>query len=150
MISATATNGHRSDSGWQDGFTMLELLVVVAIIAVLVSYVGPRYFGQVGKAQVQAARAQLDAFSKALDAYRLDVGRYPTSEQSLSALVTHPANSTRWTGPYLRGAVPSDPWGQPYQYRSPGANGREYELWSFGRDGRTGGTGEDADVAFEP
>lgn len=133
-------------AGGCGGFTLLELLVVVAIIGVLVSYVGPKYFGQVGKSQVQSARVQMDAFAKALDAYRLDVGRYPTTAQTLRALVERPAGEGKWAGPYLQGEVPADPWGQPYQFRAPGANGRELELWSHGRDGRPGGTGEDADI----
>lgn len=132
------------------GFTLLELLVVVAIIGVLVSYVGPKYFGQVGKTQVQATRAQLDAFSKALDAYRLDVGHYPSTEQSLAALTIKPSSEPTWNGPYLRDNVPRDPWGNPYQYRAPAPTGRDYELLSLGRDGRPGGGGEDADIAYQP
>ena len=127
------------------GFTLLELLVVVAIIGLLAGYVGPQYFGQLGKAEVKAARAQIDALDKALDQYRLDVGRYPTTEQGLSALVTKPTGNSRWAGPYLKKDVPADPWGKPYIYKSPGDHG-EYDLSSLGRDGRPGGTGEDADI----
>lgn len=134
--------------GPNKGFTLLELLVVIAIIGLLASYVGPKLFGQVSKSQVQATRAQLDAFNKALDAYRLDLGRYPTTEQSLTALVAAPAQPTaQWHGPYLQKAIPLDPWGHPYLYRSPGTQGRDYDLWSNGRDGRPGGEGDDADIA---
>lgn len=126
-------------------FTLLELLVVVAIIALLAGYVGPRYFGQIGKAEVKAARAQIDGLEKALDQYRLDVGRYPTTEQGLNALVSQPAGVERWTGPYLKKQIPPDPWGHPYVYTAPGTHG-DFDLLSYGRDGKPGGSGEDADI----
>ena len=106
---------------------------------------GPKYFSQVGKSEIKAAKAQINAFEKALDQYRLDTGRYPTTEQGLNAIVVRPANEPKWQGPYLAKAVPVDPWGNPYQYRQPGEHG-EYDLWSFGNDGQPGGTGEAADV----
>jgi len=127
------------------GFTLLELLVVVAIIGLLVSYVAPRYFSQVGKSEVQVARAQIDAIEKALDQYRLDTRRYPTAEQGLAALTAKPANEPNWSGPYLKKAAPNDPWGRPYVYRTPGQHG-EFDLLSYGRDGKAGGVGEDADI----
>ena len=127
------------------GFTLFELLVVVAIIGVLVAYVAPRYFSQIGKSEVASTKAQIDALSKALDAYRLDVGAYPTTEQGLAALNSRPADNPKWRGPYLSKAVPADPWGRPYSYRSPGQNG-DYDLWSYGKDGQPGGSGDDADV----
>ena len=127
------------------GFTLLELLVVVAIIGLLAGYVAPRYFGQIGKSEVNTAKAQIDALEKALDQYRLDVGRYPTTEMGLSALVTRPANEPKWSGPYLKKAVPLDPWGKPYLYKMPGDHG-EFDLLSYGKDGQRGGTGEDADI----
>jgi len=127
------------------GFTLLELLVVIVIIGLLAGYVAPRYFSQVGNSEVQVARAQIDAIEKALDQYRLDTSRYPNTEQGLDALTTKPANEVRWQGPYLKRAAPADPWGRPYVYRAPGANG-EFELVSYGRDGKPGGTGEDADI----
>lgn len=126
-------------------FTLLELLVVVAIIGLLAGYVGPKYFGQLGKAEVKAARAQIDAMEKSLDQYRLDVGRYPGSEQGLNALVTPPAGIAKWAGPYLKKGVPLDPWGKPYNYKSPGEHG-EVDIFSYGRDGTPGGSGEDADI----
>ncbi|MFG6448900.1 type II secretion system major pseudopilin GspG [Roseateles sp. BYS180W] len=127
------------------GFTLLELLVVMVIIGLLAGYVAPRYFAQVGKSEVKAARAQIDALQKALDQYRLDVGRYPSAEQGLQALMQAPAGEARWAGPYLSKALPKDPWGHDYLYRAPGEHG-EYDLLSLGRDGRPGGTAEDADV----
>lgn len=126
-------------------FTLLELLVVVAIIGLLAGYVGPKYFGQLGKAEVKAARAQLDALEKALDQYRLDVGRYPSTEQGLIALVTQPAGTAKWAGPYLKKGLPVDPWDKPYLYKYPGEHG-ELDVFSYGRDGTPGGTGEDADI----
>lgn len=126
-------------------FTLLELLVVVAIIGLLAGYVGPKYFGQLGKAEVKAARAQIDAMEKSLDQYRLDVGRYPSTEQGLNALVTQPAGAAKWAGPYLKKGVPLDPWGKPYNYKSPGEHG-EVDIFSYGRDGTPGGSGEDADI----
>ena len=127
------------------GFTLLELLVVVAIIGLLAGYVGPKYFGQLGKAEVKAARAQLDAMEKALDQYRLDVGRYPTTELGLNALVVQPAGVAKWAGPYLKKGLPVDPWNKPYLYKAPGEHG-EVDVFSYGRDGTPGGSGEDADI----
>lgn len=127
------------------GFTLLELLVVVAIIALLASYVGPRFFSQVSKSERETTRAQIDAFVKALDTYRLDTGRYPPAETGLDALVVRPTDEIKWRGPYLQKAVPLDPWGNAYQYTFPGKHG-EFDVLSFGRDGRAGGVGDDADI----
>ena len=127
------------------GFTLLELLVVMVIIGLLAGYVGPKYFAQIGKSEVKAARAQIDALGKALDQYRLDTGRYPTTEQGLTALVVAPGDEPKWQGPYLVKAVPNDPWGRAYVFRSPGSHG-DYDLQSYGRDGQPGGSGDDADV----
>lgn len=127
------------------GFTLLELLVVLVIIGLLAGYVAPRYFSQVGKSEVKAAQAQISALEKALDHYRLDVGRYPSTEQGLKALVERPQGEAKWQGPYLQKAIPLDPWGRSYQYKSPGEHG-EFDLWSFGKDGQPGGSGEGADV----
>ena len=127
------------------GFTLLELLVVLVIIGLLVGYVGPRYFSQIGKSETKAARAQIDALEKALDQYRLDVGHYPTSEQGLAALNIAPANEKNWAGPYLKKAVPLDPWGNPYNYRHPGEHG-DLDLFSFGKDGQPAGEGDNKDV----
>jgi general secretion pathway protein G len=127
------------------GFTLLELLVVLVIIGLLVGYVAPRYFSQVGKSEAKVARAQLKALEDALDQYRLDVGRYPTTDQGLASLNAQPPGEARWQGPYLRKSVPNDPWGSPYQYRAPGEHG-EYDLLSLGKDGQPGGAGEAADI----
>jgi len=128
------------------GFTLLELLVVVAIIALLVGYVAPRYFGQVGKSEITTAKAQIDALEKAVDQYRLDTGHYPTTELGLAALVNRPQNEPKWNGPYLRKDVPLDPWGKAYVYKQPGDKGADYDITSFGKDGQPGGTGENADL----
>lgn len=130
---------------YQCGFTLLELLVVMVIIGLLVGYVAPRYFNQVGKSEIKAAQAQIKGLETALDQYRLDVGRYPSTEQGLAALDAQPAGQSRWQGPYLKKAVPPDPWGNPYQYRFPGEHG-DFDLYSFGQDGKPGGTGEYADI----
>jgi general secretion pathway protein G len=116
------------------GFTLLELLVVIVIIGLLAGYVAPRYFSQVGKSETQVARAQIDALEKAIDQYRLEHRRFPTSEEGLVAIE-----------PYLKKALPNDPWGRPYVYRVPGQRG-DYEVYSLGRDGKNGGSGEDADI----
>ncbi|MGN6702947.1 MAG: type II secretion system major pseudopilin GspG [Burkholderiaceae bacterium] len=128
------------------GFTLLELLVVIVIIGLLAAYVGPRYFAQLGKSEVTVAKAQIESFEKALDTYRLDVGRYPTTEEGLAALTARPAAAPGWNGPYLKKAVPPDPWSHAYVYRAPGGKG-DYDILSYGRDGQPGGSGEDADIA---
>jgi general secretion pathway protein G len=131
------------------GFTLLELLVVIVIIGLLAAYVGPKYFSQLGKSEVTIAKAQIEAFEKSLDTYRLDVGRYPTTEEGLAALMAAPAAATaKWNGPYLKKGIPQDPWGHPYQYRAPGSQG-EYEITSLGKDGQPGGTGDNADISSQ-
>jgi general secretion pathway protein G len=127
------------------GFTLLELLVVIVIIGLLAGYVAPRYFSQVGRSEVQVARAQIESLEKALDQYRLDTRRYPTAEEGLAALVAKPSSAEAWGGPYLKKAVPMDPWGRAYVYRVPGEKA-EFQLLSYGRDGKPGGNGEDADI----
>ncbi|CAN5818430.1 type II secretion system major pseudopilin GspG [soil metagenome] len=127
------------------GFTLLELLVVIVIIGLLAGLVAPRYFDQVSKSNTKIARAQIDSLEKALDQYRLDVGAYPSTELGLAALNTRPQNMEKWAGPYLKKAVPPDPWGARYVYKSPGDHG-DYDLLSLGSDGQVGGTGESADV----
>ncbi|MDD2611133.1 MAG: type II secretion system major pseudopilin GspG [Giesbergeria sp.] len=127
------------------GFTLLELLVVMVIIGLLVGYVGPRYFAQIGKSEVKAALAQIDGFEKAVEQYRLDVGKFPSNEQGLNALFVRPATEPRWQGPYLKKMPPLDPWGNPYVYRTPGENG-DFDIISLGKDGAPGGEGDAADV----
>jgi general secretion pathway protein G len=129
----------------ETAFTLLELLVVLVIIGLLASYVGPKYFSQVGKSEVKVAKAQIQAFEKALVQYRLDTGRFPSTEQGLNALVSRPPNEPKWDGPYLSKAVPLDPWGKAYLYRAPGQHG-EYDIWSYGRDSQPGGTGDNSDI----
>jgi general secretion pathway protein G len=127
------------------GFTLLELLVVVAIIGLLAAYVGPKYFGQLGKSEQALAKAQIESFHRALAAYRLDTGAFPTTEEGLGVLTVKPPNAAKWAGPYLSKAVPPDPWGHAYVYRLPGSKG-DYDLISYGKDGQPGGTGDAADV----
>jgi general secretion pathway protein G len=127
------------------GFTLLELLVVMVIIGLLAGFVGPKYFAQIGKSEIKTARAQIDALEKALDQYRLDVGHYPTSEQGLTALNERPAGEAKWSGPYLKKAVPLDPWAHPYVYKFPGDHG-EFDLLSYAKDGQPGGSGEAEDI----
>jgi general secretion pathway protein G len=131
------------------GFTLLEMMVVLAIIGTLALVVGPSVLNHVGDANRTAARSQIEIFAVALDAYRLDTGQYPTTEEGLAALRVQPLNSDQpgWRGPYLRKTVPLDPWHRVYEYRSPGVqNPDSYDLYSLGRDGRPGGDGENADV----
>jgi general secretion pathway protein G len=127
------------------GFTLLELLVVMVIIGLLAGIVAPQYFSQLGKSNTKVAKAQIESFGQALDQFRLDVGQYPSTEQGLAALRLAPPQSGKWQGPYLKRDIPADPWGRPYQYRSPGQRG-EYEIQSLGADGQPGGDAEASDV----
>ena len=128
------------------GFTLVELLVVMVIIGLLAALVVPTYMGRERKARSQAARAQIELLGTALDTFRLDVGRYPTTQEGLEALRTQPSGLERWDGPYLKKEVPTDPWGKPYVYRSPGEHG-PYDLLSYGADGTPGGEGDNRDIA---
>ena len=130
----------------QRGFTLIELLVVLVILGLLMSVVGPRVMKYVGGAKTDTARMQIQELSAALDMYHLEVGRYPSQDVGLRALIEQPAGEKRWKGPYLRkSAVPNDPWGNDYVYRFPGQHG-PFDLYSFGADGQAGGEGEDADI----
>jgi general secretion pathway protein G len=132
------------------GFTLIEILVVIVVIAILATLVAPNVFRHVGAAKSATAKSQIEMIGAALDAYRLDNGSYPSTEQGLAALQTQPTSEPvpgNWRGPYLRKAVPSDPWGRPYLYKSPGdANPNGYDLLTYGADGKQGGEGDDADV----
>jgi general secretion pathway protein G len=132
------------------GFTLIEMLVVIVVIAILAGLVGPLVFRNVGDAKVSAAKAQIEIFGLALDQYRLDNDYYPSTAQGLEALREPPSGeppARNWRGPYLKKAVPLDPWGRSYLYQSPAdSNATGYDLVSYGRDGRPGGTGEDADI----
>lgn len=118
------------------GFTLIELLVVLAILALLASVVGPRVIDYFSRSKSDIARLQIDQLGSSLDLFRLDVGRYPTTQEGLAALVARPASAPQWRGPYLKGtSLPADPWGRPYQYRLPGTDGRPYDLFSLGEPG---------------
>jgi general secretion pathway protein G len=130
----------------QTGFTLLELLVVLGIIAMLAGLVGPQVMKHMGESKVKAAKVQIEDLAQTLDMYKLDVGSYPTSEQGLNALIENPGDIQRWNGPYLRKSkVPLDPWQQEYKYTSPGEHGK-FDVSSFGADGKEGGEGEDKDL----
>lgn len=131
------------------GFTLLELLVVVVIIGLLAGLVAPRYFESVGKSKTKVAKAQIESLDKALDQYRMDVGSYPGAELGLGALNSQPPNVANWQGPYLKKAVPVDPWGRNYIYVFK-AGGSAVDIISYGADGKPGGTGEDQDVSLQP
>ncbi|CAD5371593.1 pseudopilin, cryptic, general secretion pathway [Rubrivivax sp. A210] len=128
------------------GFTLFELLIVFAILSLLAGVVAPRFLERHSGAHAQAARAQIELLEKALDQYRMDARHYPSSEQGLAALHTAPAGATPWRGPYLKRALPADPWGRPYGYERPGSDGREYRVYSLGADGLPGGSGDNADL----
>jgi general secretion pathway protein G len=127
------------------GFTLIELVVVILIIGLLAGLVAPQVMKQFSKATQSTAKEQIANFETALDAFRLDVSRYPTTEEGLKALNEKPSGAEGWAGPYLKKVIPLDPWGKPYFYKCPGDHG-EYDLWSYGRDKAEGGTGEDQDV----
>ncbi len=128
----------------RQGFTLIELLVVMVILGLLAALVGPRLFGHVGAANQKAAKTQIEMLGQALDAFRLDVGRYPSTSEGLNALVTNPGVEG-WNGPYLKKGLPNDPWKRPYIYQSPGEHG-DYDIVSNGADGAPGGDGENKDV----
>ena len=130
------------------GFTLIEMLVVLTIIGLIVGLVGPRVLGYLAESRTKTAKLQIESLSASLDLFYLDTGRYPTTSEGLGALTERPADVTIWNGPYLKGSrVPSDPWGNHYQYRSPVDHMPPYEISSFGSDGREGGTGDAADIS---
>jgi len=131
--------------GPPSGFTLIELLVVMVIIGLLAALVGPQLFSKLGKGRQAAAKAQIELLGQALDQFRLDTGRYPSTQEGLQALVVNPG-ADNWDGPYLKKGVPQDPWGRPYQYSCPGSHG-EYDIASYGRNGTPGGEGEDKTIA---
>jgi general secretion pathway protein G len=140
--SAIARRGRRTNAG----FTLVELLVVLAILGLLVGLVGPQVMNALGSSKTKTARIQISQLGSALDIYRLEVGRYPSTDEGLQALVERPGDVSSWNGPYLpKSEVPKDPWGYDYQYRSPGEHG-SFDLWSLGADNRQGGESEDQDV----
>ncbi len=133
-------------TGSHAGFTLIEMMVVIIIIGLLAALVAPRMFGKLGKAKTSAAYAQIELFGTALDSFRLDVGRYPTTAEGLEALINPVTGLEEWNGPYLKKReIPLDPWGNPYHYESPGNYG-DYDLYSYGADNAEGGEGESSDV----
>lgn len=143
-IAEVSMIGRKSLVSDKKGFTLIELLVVLVILGLLAALIGPNIFKNLFKGQRGAAKAQIELLGQALDQFRLDVGRYPTTQEGLNALVTNPG-ADNWQGPYLRKGLPNDPWGRPYQYQCPGNHG-DYDLLSFGKDGAPGGEGENADI----
>lgn len=140
------SNRHKSCAP-NRGFTLLELLVVLVIIGLLAGIVGPRLFSNVDKSKVTTARAQINILSKSVDQLRLDIGRYPTSQEGLNLLVSPPADGTTgWNGPYLSKALPMDPWGTPYHYVSPGTYNPDYDIVSYGPSRIPGGVGTNAEI----
>lgn len=143
LVDRTKFRGRMRGEG---GFTLIEILVVITIIALIMSLVGPRVLNYLGESKVKAAKIQIQSFGSALDLFNLDTGRYPSTAEGLTALVQSPGTITAWNGPYLKGGVvPSDPWGKAYVYRSPGEHG-PYDIMSYGSDGQEGGTGTAADI----
>ncbi|TXT40777.1 MAG: putative secretion system X protein GspG-like 3 [Comamonadaceae bacterium] len=138
---------HESMHRQSHGFTLLELLVVMVIIGLLAAYVGPRYFAQLGKSEQGAAKAQIEAFAKALDTYRLDTGYFPSADLGLNALVVRPSGNVRWRGPYLQKAIPLDPWGRAYIYQASSPDS-DFNVISYGKDGQVGGVDDNADISF--
>jgi general secretion pathway protein G len=137
---------YSTDARNEAGFTLVELLVVLAILVLLATYVGPRVIGYLGSSRTQAAKVQIESLASALELFRLDAGRYPTAEEGLKALVERPTDVQVWNGPYLRKqGVPLDPWSRPFQYRSPGQHG-EFDIFTLGADNQQGGTGENTDI----
>jgi general secretion pathway protein G len=130
----------------QHGFTLVEILVVITIIALIMSLVGPRVLNYLSDSKVKAAKIQIESLASAVELYYLDTGQYPSSSEGLNSLALRPGSVTGWNGPYLKGnGIPNDPWGHPYLYRTPGQNG-PYQISSLGADGQEGGTGSAADI----
>jgi general secretion pathway protein G len=137
---------HRRQSQASRGFTLIELLVVLAIIGLLAGLVGPQVIKHLGESKTKTARLQIEELASALDMYRLDVGRYPATDEGLAALIEQPSNAKIWNGPYLRKKkIPTDPWNNPYHYTAPGEHGK-FDLYTLGADNSEGGEGEDQDV----
>jgi general secretion pathway protein G len=155
VATAMAAGGSRQARGdaFVAGFTLLEMLVVLVILGLLASLVGPKLFSKVDQSKVQTAQTQAKMLRGAVETLRLDIGRYPTPEEGLTLLAKPPADpqlAARWRGPYLDDALPLDPWGAPYQYSLPGAEGQPYALYSLGSDGKRGGEGDGKDIGILP
>ena len=147
MTLRLVTRGRHADRRAEAGFTLVEMLVVIAIIGLIMGLVGPRVLNYLGDSKVKAAKLQIESFSSSLDLFYLDVGRYPTASEGLAALAQRPGDTSIWNGPYLKtGSVPTDPWGHIYVYRAPAERG-PYEIVSLGSDGQEGGAGTAADIS---
>jgi general secretion pathway protein G len=145
-LAASKNTAGARRNGRQDGFTLIEILVVITIIGLIMGLVGPRVLNYLSQSKVKAATIQIQSFSSSLDLFYLDLGRYPTTSEGLTALVTRPGGASAWNGPYLKNnSVPNDPWGHPYKYRAPGEH-TSYDVISLGSDGQEGGTGTAADI----
>ena len=145
-VSNERSRRRRAKRRGERGFTLVEILVVITIIGLIMGLVGPRVLNYLTESKVKAAKIQIESFGSALDLFFLDTGRYPSGSEGLAALVQRPGSIPAWNGPYLKGgAVPTDPWGNPYIYRAPGQRGA-YDLSSNGADGQEGGTGTAADI----
>ena len=129
----------------KNGFTLIEILIVMVILGLLAALVGPKMFGKVGKSRQKTAKVQISLFETSLDTFRLDMGRYPTTEEGLEVLREKPSNSDKWDGPYIPKRIPQDPWQNPYEYNSPGEEG-DYEIISYGADGKSGGEKKNKDI----
>ncbi len=139
---------HDRRTGRESGFTLVELLVVLVILVLLASIIGPRVIGYLGSSRTKTAQVQIQSLVTSIELYHVDVGRYPSTSEGLDALVKAAGNVPGWNGPYItKGAVPLDPWGKPYLYENPGRNNAPFTIMSLGRDGKEGGTDEDADVS---
>jgi len=136
--------GLKKINGLEAGFSLIELLIVMVILGLLASLVGPKMFSKLGMAKQKTAKTQIEMLMSALDSYRLDVGKYPSSQEGLEALVQSTGNE-KWKGPYLAKGLPKDPWDHPYNYQNPGQHG-DIDVFSYGADGQAGGDGEDADI----
>lgn len=146
--AAAARGIARTQPSGMDGFTLVEMLVVLTIISLIVGLIGPRVLNYLGESKVKTARIQIEGFSSALDLFYLDNGRYPTSSEGLDALTQRPSDVTVWNGPYIKGTrIPADPWGNKYQYRIAADQLPPYEITSLGSDGREGGSGTAADIS---
>jgi general secretion pathway protein G len=147
-FSALREQGGDMNAG-QQGFTLVEMLVVITIIGLIMGLIGPRVLNYLSESKVKTAKIQLQSFGSALDLFYLDAGRFPSTEEGLTALVQRAPGVAAWNGPYLKGgSVPKDPWNNPYIYRSPGERGA-YEIMSYGSDGQEGGSGIAADISTD-
>jgi general secretion pathway protein G len=145
MAFAKQIHRNRAIRAFGKGFTLLELLVVLVILGSLATLVGPRLFANISKSETKVARAQIAALETAVENYKVDTGSFPTTEQGLIALEKAPASESKWAGPYLKKSLPLDPWGKAYQYKSPGEKS-DFDIFTYGKDGKAGGSGSDEDV----